>query len=355
MESDFDDQYEDECYSIYQSTLLIIELFTQKNREYFKLDPKRSKDIKKIQNKENEINLIIQAILKKYPHVQSLKHCQIELHFKTLFFELEHILDDNKRMINAFNREKLAKAEMIQEIQNKNMSLEFSSEDEKTEYTKKLPVSCKDLKNKNESKKDKPIESSIKDKNQEKTKFDEKSEKDQNLKTFTNINQNLDDEVEKKQIECNEDLQILKLMDKDIDAIDLDYILENQLEYQGDEEFRKELVKFKNQIQDLASNLEGEIHQSDAQLDSIAHDMEIVNLNVDEINHDLKEAAIEKNKVNKFKYPLIFGGIGTGIGSIVPGVGNIIGGSIGSAIGMYLTRLEKKQIDKICIEKNKSK
>jgi len=133
----------------------------------------------------------------------------------------------------------------------------------------------------------------------------------------------------------------------EIDLYMLEQILENSKEYLGDEEFRKNLIYLKDQIKDISLGLENGIILSNEKLNSISDDIMLVDNNVSEINRNLKEAALEKNKFNKIKYPALLGGIGSTLGLLVPGFGSIIGGSIGSLLGYYLSKLEKKQIEKI--------
>jgi len=358
MENNNDDYAEDECNLMYSSVLSVIEIFTLKNREYFKLDAGNVKNLRKIKNKEKEIEIIIDNIKKKYSYLAIIKECKSEYHSK-LAFDLDHIFDDNKRMMNSFNREKSAKSKITEKYENNKEIEHESSEDDHIENKNLRHISTKDLRNfninNNQSNKE----------NVEKEKISLNKNDDKNKSISTKISKNneipfdksyefifieenkanLNKKEKEKEIEQMEFFQANAL--GEIDIIALEEIIENSIEYKGDEEFRKGLIHLKNQIQSLSVALENGIVQTNEKLDLISDDIKIADVNVDEINNNLLEAAIEKNKYNKVKYPLILGGIGSSLGIIVPGLGSIIGGSIGSVLGYYLSKLEKKQIDKI--------
>lgn len=367
MESNNDDFSDDECNLIYSSALSVVELFTLKNREYFKLDPDNSKNLRKIKKKENEIDMIIENIKKKYSYLEILKNCKNESHSK-IAFDLDHIFEDNKRLINSYNREKISKSNITEKFID--IELSESSQDD-TDKNKFRHISRKDVKVLDFEKDSQKVNNNNKESNDKLVlqKNDDMAKLDYNLnktqiqcenkgateflfrnETKTNYQTNeIEKEKEKEQMEY---IQANAL--GEIDIFTLEEILENSKEYKGDEEFRKNLIHLKNQIQELSVSLENGIIQSNEKLDIISDDIKTADLNVDEVNKNLKEAAIERNKVNKFKYPLIFGTIGSTLGIVVPGIGNIIGGSVGSALGYYLSKVEKKQIDKLD-NKNKKK
>lgn len=366
MENYIDDNLDDDCNLLYSSALSVIELFTLKNREYFKLDTDNIKNVRKIKRKEQEIDLIINNIKKKYSFLENIKKCKNKTHSE-LAFELDHIFEDNKRMINSYTREKTFKTKIIEKFDE--IEIQAYSEDESKE-NKLRHLSSKDVKDfelnklynnrKSSNEINNPfddIEYNKGDKNNQKIEY--------NIKKNNSIKKDLDDYLNNPNLDSvnnNELIDNNKIPNEkeseqmkyiqanalgEIDLFALEEMLENSKEYKGDEEFRKNLINLKNQIQELSLGLETEITQTNEKLDMISDDIKIAEINVDDINKNLKEAAIEKNKFNKAKYPLIFGGIGSTLGIIVPGVGSIIGGSIGSVLGYYLSRLEKKQIEKI--------
>jgi hypothetical protein len=363
MEIIYDDHHlEDDCNLMHSSALSVIEIFTIKNREYFKLDPENIKNLRKIKRKEKEIDIIFDNIRKKYIFLEKIKACKNKSHSK-LAFDLDHIFEDNKRMINSYNREKSAKSIITEK--NINIDIGESSEDEFA-VNKSTNLSRNNLKTFNENiqesniklarekikingKEDQKIISNIY-KNKIDNKYSNKNSTERNLICENEII--INNKIEKeKEIEQMEYIQANAL--GEIDIFTLEEILENSKEYKGDEEFRKNLINLKNQIQELSLCLENGIVQSNEKLDLISDDIKIADINVNDTNKNLKEAAIEKNKFNKIKYPLIFGGIGSSLGIVVPGVGSIIGGSIGSVLGYYLSKLEKKQIDKISSKEGK--
>jgi len=61
--------------------------------------------------------------------------------------------------------------------------------------------------------------------------------------------------------------------------------------------------------------------------------------NIEKTNEELRQAAIYKNETNFLKYPLIAGAVGT----IVPGIGNVIGLSL----GYLVAKMQEKGIKNI--------
>ena len=361
MENNNDDYSEDECNLMYSSALSVIEIFTLKNREYFKLDSENVKSIRKIKRKEKDIDKIIENIKKKYCYLAVIKECRKESHSK-MAFNLDHIFDDNKRMINSYIREKSAKAKITEKYVN--IELDESSEDD-LEIKNSTHISNKEDKvfsiNNNKSNREVEEKDIIRfNKHVEKNKSELKINKidfdySNKITTFNyqdkNESNNTTNDENEKEKEIKQMEYIRANAQVEIDIFTLEEIIENSKEYKGDQEFRNNLIQLKNQIQELSMTLENGIVQTNEKLDLISDDIKIADVNVDEINKNLKQAAIEKNKFNKVKYPLIFGGIGSSLGIVVPGVGSIIGGSIGTVLGYYLSKLEKKQIDKIDSDK----
>jgi len=342
MEKNFEDNNDDDCDLLYLSAVSVVEIFTIKNREYFKLDAENLKNKRKISEKEKEIEIIIENIKKKYNNLALIKACKNKSHSK-LAFDLDHIFEDNKRMINTFNKEKALKLEIISKY--KNIELEESSEEDNCLSNKKEEIKNNELNVRREQ-----IKNMIQIKNDYHSKNNKiKVENDIITKNSNYINNDI--ELEKNQIKCQINLEDNQNILGEIDLFTLEQMIENSKEYSGDEEFRKNLIQLKNQIEDLTLGLENGIIQSNEKLDLISDDIKLVDINVDDINCNLKEAAIERNKFNKIKYPVLLGGIGSGLGLIVPGFGTIIGGSIGTLLGCYLSKLEKKQIDKINVSK----
>lgn len=342
MEYNMDDFHNDECELIYSSCLTVVKIFTNNNREYFKLDPEILKNKQKISEKEKDILDIIENIKEKYYYLAKIKSCKNPSHLK-LAFDLDHLFEDNKRMIIHFNKEKSAKNEILKKY--KNIEYENSSEEEDIEYNNDESV----LK---EKKKEMEIiinkfKESIDLKNKE-----DKNNSDLNNNFNDNKNYYFNNDGEKQQQMCEMEKDSSPNILGEIDIFTLEEIIENSKEYKGDEQFRNNLKHLKNQIQELTLGLESGIIQSKEKLDLIADNTNIIDENVEDVNKHLREAALEKNKFNKVKYPILLGGLGSGLGLIVPGFGTIIGGSIGSLLGVLLAKLERKQINKIEPNKN---
>jgi len=295
---------DDDCEILFEIIKSTLQIFIQSSRQYYKLDPRNENSKEIFKEKEHQLELIIENLQKKYSYFTKIKNCKIQEHQK-LAFEIDHMIEDNKRKINSFYKQK-----------NENFLI---------------------LKNRKFEEKEIEIENLI-----------NSEEKENN---FDDTNHN---EVNQQQILLNKDLINGNL--EEIDIFTLEEIIDkNSKEYKGDKIFQRNLVKFKHQIQELQNHLNFEVEKSGQQIDNITNDISVVSSNVDVVNEDLRKAALDKNKVSNIKYPVILGGVGTTLGTVVPGIGNIIGGSLGTLLGIGLAKLEKRQIKKIEWEKYKEK
>ena len=112
----------------------------------------------------------------------------------------------------------------------------------------------------------------------------------------------------------------------------------------------KQIIKIKNELQDLLIQIGTELNKQDNQLLSIEDNIENTVDNMEKGNQELKEAAKNAIKSRATKYKVILGGSLAIIGSLIPGlniVGGIIGGISGISIGKGIEKMEKKYINKV--------
>ena len=155
---------------------------------------------------------------------------------------------------------------------------------------------------------------------------------------YNNSNYNpLNEEEELKQ-QQNNIIQVQKFLDKP-----------DTLSRVPKEEM-KQIIKIKNELQDLLIQIGTELNKQDNQLLSIEDNIENTVDNMEKGNQELKEAANNAIKSRATKYKLILGGSLAIIGSLIPGlniVGGIIGGISGISIGKGIEKMEKKYINKV--------
>ena len=112
----------------------------------------------------------------------------------------------------------------------------------------------------------------------------------------------------------------------------------------------KEIIRIKNELQEVLNQIGAELNKQDNQLLTIEDNIEDSIQNMEKGNDELKEAANYAVKSRATKYKLILGGSLAVIGSLIPGlniVGGIIGGISGFSIGKGIEKMEKKYINKV--------
>jgi hypothetical protein len=131
-------------------------------------------------------------------------------------------------------------------------------------------------------------------------------------------------------------------------------ILDNEhKEYEDDKEFSKEIIEVKNQIANLTKLIQSENIKASQTILEIESNVNEYDRSVEKCNENLRQAALARNNKHKLTYPLTLGTVLGVAGSFCPGVGNIIGASVGLGIGYAVAKLERKAIKKIEPEKYK--
>ena len=176
---------------------------------------------------------------------------------------------------------------------------------------------------------------------------DEKEEKNNNIN-----DKNSEDEVDDS---IYEKIDVKKTMRNDKKNIEIIMnILENEeLKTKRDEEKRK-IIKLKNILEDTTSLINVELNKNNEQIDSIEENVEngfeIIQKGNDD---DLEKAAISAVKRRRLAYQ---GGLAVAfcaVGTIVPGIGNVVGAALGGIIGYGLYRIDKHRLDKVLENKHK--
>ena len=97
---------------------------------------------------------------------------------------------------------------------------------------------------------------------------------------------------------------------------------------------KKDIIKIKNQLKDLVNEIEIELNKNDEQIDNIENNAEKgYELAEKGIDENLKEAAQTAVNNRRLKYQVGLSVTLGLIGSIIPGIGTLIGAGVGGALG----------------------
>ena len=183
--------------------------------------------------------------------------------------------------------------------------------------------------------------------------FDEESDEDEKEDNNNVINK----EDEKYEIDekAFEKVDVVKTMKNDQKNIKIIYnLLENEEVKAKRDEEKRDIIKLKNQLDDVLKSIEVELNRNDEQIDDIEERVDNGLNQVVEGNDDnLEKAAISAVKRRRLAYQ---GGLALtlgAIGSVVPGIGNAIGLAAGGLIGYGLYRIDKHRLKKALKKKKK--
>jgi len=125
-------------------------------------------------------------------------------------------------------------------------------------------------------------------------------------------------------------------------------------DYQHSEEYQqkknqelREISKLMLQIKELMLLINTQLNEDDQKLESLEDFIDDSIENVEKGNKELKKAANDTVDSRKIKYMAALGGTLALLGSFVPGIGNVIGGTLGAYIGSKIAGYEKNKIKKI--------
>ena len=133
-------------------------------------------------------------------------------------------------------------------------------------------------------------------------------------------------------------------------------LLENaEIKAKKDEE-KREIIKLKNQLLDIQSQIEIELNNQGEQIDNIEDKVEQSLDTVKDANNDqLVKAAKSAVTRRRLAYQGVLAAVFCGIGSVVPGVGNVVGAALGGLIGYGIHRIDKHRLNKALKKYNKTK
>jgi hypothetical protein len=180
------------------------------------------------------------------------------------------------------------------------------------------------------------------------------NEKNSNLNDFEIIENNNNNNNEKKEINFNFDEK--NMSEEEINDI-INGAQKVQLyfdKYQNSEEYQqkkneelKEISKLMSTIKDLMSTINQQLYEDDEKIQSIEDCIDESIENVKKGNQQLKKAAKDTVDSRKIKYCAVIGTTLCALGTICPGIGNVIGGALGIFIGKKIANYEKNKIKKI--------
>ena len=140
-----------------------------------------------------------------------------------------------------------------------------------------------------------------------------------------------------------------EIMERDKKTI---ILIQNLLE---DEEYKKkkkqdkkDLIMIKNQLKDIVNNIEVELNKNDEQIDNIETNLDNGFVLIEKGNDEnLKKAAQSAINRRRLGYQIgLVAALGLA-GSVVPGIGNVVGAALGGLIGYGIYRIDKYRLDKI--------
>ena len=125
-------------------------------------------------------------------------------------------------------------------------------------------------------------------------------------------------------------------------------------EYQNSDEYHqkkneelKQISKLMFQLKELMLSINQQLYEDDEKLQSIEDCIEESIETVKKGNKELKKAAKDTVDTRKIKYIATLGTTLCVLGSFWPGIGNVIGGTLGYFIGKGIAKYEKHKINKI--------
>lgn len=181
---------------------------------------------------------------------------------------------------------------------------------------------------------------------------DEDEENNKN-KIIINKKENNEDDDDEDSDEIYQKIDVKKTMREDKkNIIIIKNIIENAEIQAKKEEEKKELIKMKNILSDALNNIEVELNRNNEQIDDIEENIDKGLDHVIDGDDELEKAAKSAVKRRQLAYQ---GGLAlafTAAGTIVPGIGNVVGFALGNIIGYGLHRYDKYRLDQ-ALEKRK--
>lgn len=289
----------------------------------------------------NNFNFVIKYFMKQYNDFLKMKRKNINTQqqykkFESLYSKLNQMIksfpDKAKECITYMKECSVDHKSNIEEINSKLEKISVLSE-RIDEYFKNIV---------------KDIPEDLNEESDEEDQKDEKDEKSNKINDKNPEEEEIDDSVYEK-------IDIKKTMRNDKKNIEIMMnLLENQeLKAKRDEE-KREIIKIKNILEGAANMIDVELNKNNEQIDSIEENVENGLDQVQKGNDDeLEKAAISAVKRRRLAYQ---GGLAVAfcaVGTVVPGIGNVIGAALGGIIGYGLYRIDKHRLNKVLENKHK--
>ena len=147
-----------------------------------------------------------------------------------------------------------------------------------------------------------------------------------------------------------------EIMERDKQTIVLVQDLLNDAEFKAKKkEDKKEIMKIKNQLKDIINNMEVELNKNDEQIDNIENNVfdgfEVIEMGNDNLQNAAQNAIKRRRVVYQAGLATVLGVAG----SVVPGIGNLVGAAVGGLIGYGIYRIDKHRLNKIEEKKEQEK
>ena len=174
--------------------------------------------------------------------------------------------------------------------------------------------------------------------------YDEEEDEKEEEVQANNINIINDNNINNKQKTGQKE----KLENDKQAAIVIQDLLKDEEYKRKNNEEKKQIIKIKNNVNDILKEMEVQLNKDDEIIDHIDKNVD-EGLNSVEKGTDvnLKKAAETAVHRRRLKYQLGLGAAFCAAGTIVPGIGNIVGGALGGLIGYGLYRIDKHRLKKI--------
>ena len=164
------------------------------------------------------------------------------------------------------------------------------------------------------------------------------SQNDFNNQNDINIKYITDDDKEKTREILENDNKQLMLVINILDSQEIQKQYKDQL---------KEVLQVKNELKEIMGSIQNMLQKDDEDLMNIEENVNNAYDNLLKGNDELKSAAKKAVSRRRIKYQFGLAGLGAVLGTIVPGLGNVIGGLIGAGIGTALYKVDKYRLDSI--------
>lgn len=147
-----------------------------------------------------------------------------------------------------------------------------------------------------------------------------------------------------KNFENMDDKQIMENDKQSI--VMIQNLLEDQEYKAKNKEEKRQIIKAKDQLNELLKSIENELNHNNEQIDNIEDHVDNSLKYVDDGNDNLEKAARSAVKRRGIKYELGFAAALGLAGSVVPIIGNVVGVAVGGLVGYGVYRIDRHRLNK---------